>query len=166
MARFVNRVGSNPRLLSSNVEFLKLLSVTHELGVLARRVLAASPSSPAPPFPHPHPVPHIPGNLSSLESLYVIPISAMYTPIKPFSDMPVLPYSPLRCRNCRSVLNPFSVIDFEAKIWICPICFHRNHPLTTPSPSPQTPSPRSCSPSTPPSSTSKTPCPTPSCPRL
>ncbi|KAJ4842535.1 hypothetical protein Tsubulata_020817 [Turnera subulata] len=41
--------------------------------------------------------------------------------------MPVLPYSPLRCRNCRSVLNPFSVVDFEAKIWICPICFHRNH---------------------------------------
>ncbi|KAJ4847410.1 hypothetical protein Tsubulata_016683 [Turnera subulata] len=41
--------------------------------------------------------------------------------------MPILPYSPLRCRNCRSVLNPFSVIDFEAKIWICPICFHRNH---------------------------------------
>ncbi|KAJ4830467.1 hypothetical protein Tsubulata_025392 [Turnera subulata] len=48
-------------------------------------------------------------------------------PFKPFPGMPVLPYSPLRCRNCRPVLKPFSVVDFEAKIWICPICFHRNH---------------------------------------
>ncbi|KAF5464616.1 hypothetical protein F2P56_014682 [Juglans regia] len=57
----------------------------------------------------------------------VIPISAIYTPIKPFQNMPVLPYSALRCRTCRSVLNPFSIVDFAAKIWICPFCFHRNH---------------------------------------
>ncbi|KAG4126888.1 hypothetical protein ERO13_D10G183700v2 [Gossypium hirsutum] len=57
----------------------------------------------------------------------VVPVSAVYTPIKPFPNMPVLPYAPLRCRNCRSVLNPFSIVDFAAKIWICPFCFQRNH---------------------------------------
>ncbi|KAK8578394.1 hypothetical protein V6N13_116240 [Hibiscus sabdariffa] len=57
----------------------------------------------------------------------VVPVSAIYTPIKTFPNMPVLPYAPLRCRNCRSVLNPFSIVDFAAKIWICPFCFQRNH---------------------------------------
>ncbi|KAM5554335.1 protein transport protein SEC23 [Rosa sericea] len=57
----------------------------------------------------------------------VVPVSAVYTPIKPFPNMPVLPYSPLRCRVCRSVLNPFSTVDYAAKIWICPFCFNRNH---------------------------------------
>ncbi|GLT73710.1 hypothetical protein SLA2020_455480 [Shorea laevis] len=57
----------------------------------------------------------------------VVPVSAIYTPIKSFPNMPVLPYVPLRCRNCRSVLNPFSIVDFAAKIWICPFCFHRSH---------------------------------------
>ncbi|KAJ0837017.1 putative protein transport protein Sec23 [Helianthus annuus] len=58
----------------------------------------------------------------------VIPISAIYTPIKPLPEStPLLPYSPLRCRNCRSVLNPFSIVDFSTKIWICSFCLHRNH---------------------------------------
>ncbi|GMH00679.1 hypothetical protein Nepgr_002518 [Nepenthes gracilis] len=57
----------------------------------------------------------------------VIPVSVICTPLKPFPSMPLLPYSPLRCRTCRSVLNPFSVVDFAAKIWICPFCFSRNH---------------------------------------
>ncbi|XP_022155777.1 protein transport protein SEC23 [Momordica charantia] len=57
----------------------------------------------------------------------IVPVSAMYTPIKAFPNMPVLPYSPLRCRTCRSILNPFSIVDFAAKIWICPFCFQRNH---------------------------------------
>ncbi|KAG9456885.1 hypothetical protein H6P81_001393 [Aristolochia fimbriata] len=57
----------------------------------------------------------------------VIPPAALYTPLKPFPGMNVLPYSPLRCRTCRSVLNPFSIVDFTNKIWICPFCFQRNH---------------------------------------
>ncbi|KAM7476611.1 hypothetical protein LguiB_023854 [Lonicera macranthoides] len=57
----------------------------------------------------------------------IIPISAIYTPLKPFPNMPVLPYSPLRCRNCRSVLNPFAIIDYSTKVWICSFCLHRNH---------------------------------------
>ncbi|KAK1583253.1 hypothetical protein Q3G72_022216 [Acer saccharum] len=57
----------------------------------------------------------------------VVPISAIYTPIKHYPNLPVLPYAPLRCRTCRSILNPFSIVDFAAKIWICPFCFQRNH---------------------------------------
>ncbi|XP_059312054.1 protein transport protein SEC23 C [Lycium ferocissimum] len=58
----------------------------------------------------------------------VIPVSAIYTPLKPFPNTPTLPYAPLRCRNCRSVLNPFSIVDFSStKIWICCFCLQRNH---------------------------------------
>uniref|UniRef100_A0A0E0M226 Protein transport protein SEC23 n=1 Tax=Oryza punctata TaxID=4537 RepID=A0A0E0M226_ORYPU len=56
----------------------------------------------------------------------VVPISAIYTPLKQVPDIPVLPYSPLRCRMCRSILNPFSIVDYVAKIWVCPFCFQRN----------------------------------------
>ncbi|KAL0374135.1 UNVERIFIED_CONTAM: protein transport protein SEC23 [Sesamum radiatum] len=60
----------------------------------------------------------------------VIPISAVYTPLKPLpAATPLLPYSPLRCRNCRSVISPFSIVDFSSinKIWICSFCLQRNH---------------------------------------
>uniref|UniRef100_K3YGZ6 Protein transport protein SEC23 n=1 Tax=Setaria italica TaxID=4555 RepID=K3YGZ6_SETIT len=57
----------------------------------------------------------------------VVPVSAIFTPLKPNPTIPVLPYAPLRCRMCRSILNPFSVVDFVAKIWVCPFCFQRNH---------------------------------------
>nr|CAB3481249.1 unnamed protein product [Digitaria exilis] len=57
----------------------------------------------------------------------VIPVSAIFTPLKPNPAIPVLPYAPLRCRMCRSILNPFSIVDFVAKIWVCPFCFQRNH---------------------------------------
>ncbi|GAB2209900.1 hypothetical protein Droror1_Dr00027127 [Drosera rotundifolia] len=56
-----------------------------------------------------------------------IPVSAIYTPLKSIPNLPLLAYSPLRCRTCSSVLNPFAVVDFSAKIWICPFCFSRNH---------------------------------------
>ncbi|KAF3498084.1 hypothetical protein DY000_02057265 [Brassica cretica] len=53
-----------------------------------------------------------------------IPVSAIYTPLAP--STPLLPYAPLRCRTCRSVLNPYSVVDFSASTWGCPFCFNRN----------------------------------------
>lgn len=57
----------------------------------------------------------------------VVPVSVIYTPLKPFPEKQVVPYPPLRCRNCRSVLNPFTTVDYMAKIWICPFDFQRNH---------------------------------------
>ncbi|KAL2965711.1 hypothetical protein AAZX31_16G075900 [Glycine max] len=68
----------------------------------------------------------IPGTKQDAQNA-VVPVSAVYTPIKHFTSMPLLNYSPLRCRTCRSVLNPFCIVDFAAKIWICPFCFQRNH---------------------------------------
>uniref|UniRef100_A0A7N0U5J0 Protein transport protein SEC23 n=1 Tax=Kalanchoe fedtschenkoi TaxID=63787 RepID=A0A7N0U5J0_KALFE len=55
-----------------------------------------------------------------------VPVSAIYTPLRPIPHVPVVPYSALRCRTCRSVLNPFCTVDFMAKIWSCPFCFQRN----------------------------------------
>eukprot|EP01018_Ginkgo_biloba_P005985 Gb_40586 [translate_table: standard] len=57
----------------------------------------------------------------------VIPMATVYTPLKHLPNAPVLPYGPLRCRTCRSPLNPFARADFVAKIWVCPFCFQRNH---------------------------------------
>ncbi|XP_018484063.1 protein transport protein SEC23 F isoform X2 [Raphanus sativus] len=56
----------------------------------------------------------------------VVPLAASISPIRRHSDIPSLPYAPLRCRTCVSVLNAFSRVDFAAKIWICPFCFQRN----------------------------------------
>lgn len=68
----------------------------------------------------------IPGTREDAASC-VVPVSAIYTPLKSIPNVPVVPYSPLRCRMCRSILNPFSMVDYDAKIWLCPFCFQRNH---------------------------------------
>ncbi|KAL8106124.1 protein transport protein SEC23 E-like [Apium graveolens] len=57
----------------------------------------------------------------------VIPIAASISPIRSHPDILTLPYSPLRCKTCSSILNPFARVDFAAHIWICPFCFQRNH---------------------------------------
>ncbi|PSS24554.1 Protein transport protein [Actinidia chinensis var. chinensis] len=69
----------------------------------------------------------VPGTKQDSSHCGVVPIAAVYTPLKLLPSMPVLPYAALRCRNCRSVLNPFSVVDFVAKLWVCPFCLQRNH---------------------------------------
>lgn len=57
----------------------------------------------------------------------VIPLAASISPIRPHPDVPTLPYAPLRCKTCSALLNPYSRVDFTAKIWICPFCYQRNH---------------------------------------
>ncbi|CAN0898590.1 Protein transport protein SEC23 [Linum grandiflorum] len=57
----------------------------------------------------------------------VIPLAACISPIRHHPDIPTLPYAPLRCKTCASPLNCFARVDFNAKIWICPFCFQRNH---------------------------------------
>lgn len=57
----------------------------------------------------------------------VIPTAIVYAPLHPSPDLPVLPYGPLRCKSCRSLLNPYCIVDFVGKIWTCPFCFQRNH---------------------------------------
>ena len=36
-------------------------------------------------------------------------------------------YEPVPCKNCGGILNPFASCDFTAHLWICPLCFGRNH---------------------------------------
>ncbi|KAF9660920.1 hypothetical protein SADUNF_Sadunf19G0013900 [Salix dunnii] len=57
----------------------------------------------------------------------VIPLAASICPIHSNPEIPTLPYLPLRCKTCTSIMNCFSRVDFTAKIWICPFCYQRNH---------------------------------------
>ena len=36
-------------------------------------------------------------------------------------------YEPVACKNCGGILSPFASCDFTAHLWICPLCFGRNH---------------------------------------
>ncbi|CAN4120872.1 unnamed protein product [Withania somnifera] len=57
----------------------------------------------------------------------IIPLASSIHLLHPSPDLPTLPYTPLHCKSCSSILNPFSRVDFQALIWICPFCFQRNH---------------------------------------
>ncbi|KAF9043586.1 hypothetical protein BDZ89DRAFT_1089992 [Hymenopellis radicata] len=57
----------------------------------------------------------------------VVPISALYTPLKVREDLPPVVYEPVACKApCRAILNPFCSIDVRGKLWICPFCLSRN----------------------------------------
>ncbi|PWN44809.1 putative SEC23 [Ceraceosorus guamensis] len=57
----------------------------------------------------------------------VVPISALYTPLKEREDLPPVMYEPVTCKPpCRAVLNPYCQIDVRGKLWICPFCLSRN----------------------------------------
>ncbi|CAF9926584.1 GTPase-activating protein S23 [Imshaugia aleurites] len=60
-------------------------------------------------------------------SRLVVPIGALYTPLKEKPDTPLLQYEPVTCKvPCRAVLNPFATVDTRARLWICPFCLSRN----------------------------------------
>ncbi|KZV67256.1 protein transporter SEC23 [Peniophora sp. CONT] len=57
----------------------------------------------------------------------VVPIAALYTPLKEREDQPAVLYEPVTCKPpCRGVLNPYCQIDIRGKLWICPFCLGRN----------------------------------------
>lgn len=57
----------------------------------------------------------------------VVPVACMVTPLKEIPDMQLLQYEPVRCKGCNAVLNPYARVDFQGKVWACPICQGRNH---------------------------------------
>ncbi|KAK2765386.1 GTPase-activating protein S23 [Arachnomyces sp. PD_36] len=60
-------------------------------------------------------------------SRLIVPIGAIYTPLKEKPDTPLLQYEPVVCKMpCKAVLNPFANVDIRARIWICPFCLQRN----------------------------------------
>jgi hypothetical protein len=51
----------------------------------------------------------------------VVPIGAMYTPLKTRpADLPPVDYPPVVCR-CKAILNPFCGIDIASKTWTCQV---------------------------------------------
>ena len=50
----------------------------------------------------------------------VVPIGALYTPLKPIGNPPPLVYDPIRCNGCGALLNPYCQLDFRTKLWTCP----------------------------------------------
>ncbi|ROW15522.1 hypothetical protein VPNG_02294 [Cytospora leucostoma] len=53
-------------------------------------------------------------------SRLVVPIGALYTPLKEKPESPLLQFEPVTCKQpCRSV-------DVRARLWICPFCLSRN----------------------------------------
>lgn len=48
-------------------------------------------------------------------SRLVVPIGALYTPLKEKPDTPLLQFEPVTCKQpCRSVLNPFWYVRHDA----------------------------------------------------
>ncbi|ODQ80021.1 hypothetical protein BABINDRAFT_161666 [Babjeviella inositovora NRRL Y-12698] len=58
----------------------------------------------------------------------VVPMGALYTPLKYREDLPTAAYDPVLChqQNCKALLNPYCQIDLRANLWICPLCQNRN----------------------------------------
>jgi len=58
----------------------------------------------------------------------VVPLGALYTPLKERPDLPPIQYDPVHCsrQTCRAILNPMCQVDFRAKLWVCNFCFNRN----------------------------------------
>eukprot|EP01090_Pellita_catalonica_P015756 TRINITY_DN4330_c0_g1_i1.p1 TRINITY_DN4330_c0_g1~~TRINITY_DN4330_c0_g1_i1.p1 ORF type:complete len:757 (+),score=97.98 TRINITY_DN4330_c0_g1_i1:97-2367(+) len=56
----------------------------------------------------------------------VVPLGALYSPMKAIAGMPKLNYEPVPCKSCRAILNPYCQIDVRAKLWVCPFCYQRN----------------------------------------
>ncbi|KAG7531183.1 hypothetical protein FFLO_04542 [Filobasidium floriforme] len=57
----------------------------------------------------------------------VVPIAALYTPLKEREDLPPVLYEPVTCKApCKAILNPYCSIDVRGKLWICPFCLQRN----------------------------------------
>ena len=57
----------------------------------------------------------------------VVPIAALYTPLREREDMRPVNYEPVVCKQpCRAILNPYCQVDMRGKLWICPFCLSRN----------------------------------------
>lgn len=58
----------------------------------------------------------------------VVPIGALYQPLKERPDLPAIQYEPVFCSRttCRAILNPYCQVDYRAKLWVCNFCYQRN----------------------------------------
>jgi protein transport protein SEC23 len=57
----------------------------------------------------------------------VLPVGALYTPLKEIEGSAPVEYPPVNCKSCQSTLNPHCTIDYKFKTWICCICSSSNN---------------------------------------
>ena len=55
-----------------------------------------------------------------------MPVGALYTPLKEIENLALVQYEPVKCQNCETVLNPFCMVDFRYKTWMCTSCNTKN----------------------------------------
>lgn len=60
------------------------------------------------------------------EKKCTIPISCLYQPLKEKENPILIESYPIACFNCKSILNPFCILDSNYKSWSCSICSYRN----------------------------------------
>ena len=55
-------------------------------------------------------------------------MSCLFTPLKELEEQDPMNYPPVMCTkaDCKCVLNPYCIIDFRMKTWLCPICQTKN----------------------------------------
>ncbi|EGG24940.1 putative transport protein [Cavenderia fasciculata] len=57
----------------------------------------------------------------------LVPLGAMYTPMKQNQNTLQVPYPPLHCKGlCTAVLNPFCTVAPPYRTWVCPFCLQHN----------------------------------------
>lgn len=61
------------------------------------------------------------------EQRIIVPVGAVYTPLKEIENMMLVEYQPVACKTCPTILNPHCQVDFRFKVWVCPICQTRNN---------------------------------------
>lgn len=58
----------------------------------------------------------------SQEEALAIPIAALYTPTRSIEGLGQVEYKPVLCSQCQGILNPYSVVNYQNKTWLCPLC--------------------------------------------
>lgn len=51
----------------------------------------------------------------AIEQKNAVPVTLFYTPIKNIPTIGLVEYDPIICIKCKSVLNPFSAVDYIDK---------------------------------------------------
>jgi protein transport protein SEC23 len=56
-----------------------------------------------------------------------VPFGCLYSPMKEIDTNLLVEYKPLSCDKCRTILNPYSKVEFKQKWWLCLFCGQRNN---------------------------------------
>ena len=52
----------------------------------------------------------------------VLPFGVLFSPLRSFTDLPLVPHSPVECASCGAVINPYCTADFTSHTWTCALC--------------------------------------------